>query len=48
MKKKLLYLVFPIIALILEILPYGAVCNFATGPNEIIRETFLQRNFHHF
>ncbi len=40
MKKKLLYLVFPIIALILEILPYGAVCNFATGPNEIIIETF--------
>ncbi len=40
MKKKLLYLVFPMIALLLEILPYGAVCNFATGPNETIRETF--------
>ncbi len=40
MKKKLLYLVLPMIALVLEILPYGAVCNFATGPNEIIRETF--------
>ncbi len=40
MKKKLLYLIFPIIALFLEILPYGAVCNFAAGPNEIIRQTF--------
>ncbi len=40
MKKKLLYLIFPIIALILEILPYGAVCNFATESNGIIRETF--------
>ncbi len=33
-------MVFPVIALILEILPYGAVCNFTTGANEIIRETF--------
>ncbi len=40
MKKKMLYFVLPIVALILEILPYGAVCNFATGPNETIRETF--------
>ncbi len=40
MKKKLLYLLFPVIALILEILPYGAVCNFAAGPDETIRETF--------
>ena len=29
MKKRLLYLVLPIITLILEILPFGAVCNFA-------------------
>ena len=29
MKKRLLYLILPIITLILEILPYGAVCNFA-------------------
>ena len=29
MKKRFLYLVLPIITLILEIIPYGAVCNFA-------------------
>ena len=29
MKKKLLLLVLPVITLILEIIPYGAVCNFA-------------------
>ena len=29
MKKRLLYLILPIVTLILEILPYGAVCNFA-------------------
>ncbi len=40
MKKRLLYLIFPVIALVLEILPYGAVCMFAAGPNERIRETF--------
>ena len=28
MKKRFLYLILPIITLILEILPYGAVCNF--------------------
>lgn len=28
-KKRLLYLLPPVITLILEILPYGAVCNFA-------------------
>ncbi len=28
MKKRLLFLILPIITLILEILPYGAVCNF--------------------
>ena len=40
MKKRLLYLVLPIITLILEILPYGAVCIFATSPTERIKETF--------
>ena len=29
MKKRVVYLILPIITLILEILPYGAVCNFA-------------------
>lgn len=32
MKKRLLYLILPIITLILEILPYGAVCNFMRPP----------------
>ena len=29
MKKRLLFLILPIVTLILEFLPYGAVCNFA-------------------
>ena len=29
MKERLKYLILPVITLILEILPYGAVCNFA-------------------
>ena len=29
MKKRLMYIILPIITLIFEILPYGAVCNFA-------------------
>ena len=40
MKKKLLYLILPIITLILEILPYGAVCNFANPEGEPWRRTF--------
>ena len=40
MKKRFLYLLLPIITLILEILPYGAVCNFSDGPTSIIRKTF--------
>lgn len=40
MKKRFLYLLLPIITLILEILPYGAVCIFATSPTERIKETF--------
>ena len=40
MKKRFLYLVLPIITLILEALPYGAVCVFAASPTDRIRETF--------
>jgi len=40
MKKRLLYLILPIITLILEILPYGAVCNFARPEGEPWRKTF--------
>lgn len=40
MKKRLLYLILPIVTLILEILPYGAVCNFANPEGAPWRETF--------
>ena len=40
MKKRLLYLILPIVTLILEILPYGAVCNFANPKGEPWRKTF--------
>ena len=40
MKKRLLYLMLPVITLILEILPYGAVCNFANPEGESWRKTF--------
>ena len=40
MKKRSLYLILPIITLILEILPYGAVCNFANPEGEPWRKTF--------
>ena len=40
MKKRLLYLILPIITLILEILPYGAVCNFANPEGAPLRKTF--------
>ena len=40
MKKRVLYLILPIIALILEILPYGAVCNFANPEGSPWRKTF--------
>ena len=40
MKKRFLHLIFPAIALILEILPYGAVCNFANPEGAPWRETF--------
>lgn len=38
-KLKILLLVSTIVSIILEALPYGAVCNFAT-PEKTIRETF--------
>ena len=40
MKKRFLYLILPIITLLLEALPYGAVCVFASSPTERIRKTF--------
>ena len=40
MKKRLLYLIFPVITLILEMLPYGAVCHFAIEPGQSKRELF--------
>ena len=40
MKKRALYLILPIITLILEFLPYGAVCIFAPSPTERVKETF--------
>ena len=40
MKKRILCLILPIITLILEILPYGAVCNFANPEGAPWRKTF--------
>lgn len=40
MKKKLAAVLLPIIAIILELLPYGAVLNFAPGPGETLRQTY--------
>ena len=40
MKKRLQFLILPIVTLILEILPYGAVCNFANPEGEPWRETY--------
>ena len=40
MKRKWLCLLLPIITLLLESLPYGAVCIFAPSPTERIKETF--------
>ncbi len=39
-KKRFLYLIFPVIALILEILPFGAVCRFANPEGEPWRMTY--------
>ena len=40
MKKRLIYLILPVISVILEMLPYGAVCNFFTPEEGKIRQTF--------
>ena len=40
MKKRLMYLALPVLTLILEILPYGAVCNFANPEGEAWRRTY--------
>lgn len=40
MKKKLILLCTALVALVLEILPYGAVCIFAPSPEERIRKMF--------
>ncbi len=40
MKKKILTIILPFAALILEILPYGAVCIFALDKGERLRQTF--------
>lgn len=44
MKNRFLYLILPIVTLILEILPYGAVCIFAPSPTDRVRETFSYFN----
>ena len=44
MKKRLLFLILPIITLILEILPYGAVCNFGNPDVDSIRVTYSYFN----
>ena len=40
MKKKLIMLCTTLIALVLEILPYGAICNFANPEGELWRRTY--------
>ncbi len=40
MKKRFLYFILPIITLVLELLPYGVVCNFANPEGEPWRRTF--------
>jgi hypothetical protein len=40
MKKRLLYLLLPVITLVLEIIPYGAVCVFASSPTDKTRSLF--------
>ena len=39
-KNRFLYLLLPVVTLILEILPYGAVCNFANPEGEPWRKTY--------
>ncbi|MBQ0098004.1 MAG: hypothetical protein KBS62_03610 [Oscillospiraceae bacterium] len=38
--KKIRLLLLPVITIVLEILPFGAVCVFASSPTERTRETF--------
>ena len=40
MKKRFLYPILPTVTLILEALPYGAVCNFSDGEGKHLRKTF--------
>lgn len=40
MKKRFLYLILPIVTLILEIVPYGAICRFANPEGEPWRKAF--------
>ena len=40
MGKRLFYLILPVLTLILEALPFGVVCVFAAGPDQVYRETF--------
>ena len=40
MKKRLCYLILPIITLALEFLPYGAVCNFSNPEGDPWRKTY--------
>lgn len=40
MKKRALYLILPVITLVLECLPFGAVCNFALDGGETVRKTY--------
>ena len=40
MIKRLYYLILPIITIILELLPYGAVCNFSNPDGEPWRKTY--------
>lgn len=44
MKKRLSYLPLPVITLILELLPYGAVCNFANPNGAPWRKTYSYFN----
>ncbi len=40
MKKRFLYLIVPFFTLLLEILPYGAVCIFKDDADSVLRKTF--------
>ncbi len=40
MKKRALYLLPVLVTLILALLPFGAVCNFADGESGVIRKTY--------